>query len=467
MELQDLKGKLVAVLGYGLEGKSVTEYLLKHGIKPVLFDQRPWGEWSVADQEQIRALGINFIFGPDCFKELAGFEVAFRSPGIRLSQVTSDKLQVTSQTKWFFEHCPAKIIGVTGTKGKGTTSALIYEMLKEDTRYKILDTSGSIAPSSTSHLTPNTYLTGNIGKVQPLDILDGLKPDDCVVYELSSFQLQDLDRSPHIAVVLITTSEHMDYHKDHNEYLDAKTAIAKFQTADDVAIINADFENSIKIGEQGKGKKLYFSRQKTLDNGCFVKNDEIIIAGADFSLPIASLQLRGVHNLENVCAAILTARFRGLSDEAIKKAAANFKGLEHRLEFVTEKGGIKFYNDSFSTTPETAIAAIKSFGERLVLILGGSSKNSDFAELGQTIHEAKNIKAIILIGGEALQIKAAMNYEGKIFEGAKNMKEIFAQIKSIAKKGDVVLLSPACASFDMFEGYVDRGCQFKEAVKDF
>ena len=470
MNLQDLDKKLVAILGYGQEGKAVAAYLIKHGIKPVLFDQKPWGDWDEIEKLEIERLGVNFIFGPDAFKELAGFDVAFRSPGVNPKQVTSYKLQVTSQTKWFFEHSPAKIIGVTGTKGKGTTSALIYEILKENRSQVTSDKS-------------QVYLTGNIGKVQPLEILDNLTAGDWVVYELSSFQLQDLDKSPHIGVVLMTTSEHLDYHSDEQEYMQAKSAITKFQTAYDFAVINADFKNSITIGAKGKGIKLYFSRQKSITAGCFVKNGIIVAPDGKTDIKIANieeLQLKGRHNLENICAAVAAARCAGASVYQIRLAIKNFKGLKHRLEFVAEKNGVKFYNDSFSTTPETAMAAIKSFNEPLIIILGGSSKNADFTKLGETIAEAKNIKAVILIGQEAVRIQSAITRtltpgpspkgRGKgfaILENAKNMAEIFEQIKSVAQPGDVVLLSPACASFGMFKNYKDRGEQFKQKVLSF
>lgn len=475
MDVLDLKGKLVAVLGFGQEGRAVTAYLIKHGIKPVLFDQRPWEVWEKDQQDEIKALDVNFIFGPDCLKELPGFDVAFRSPGIKLSQLTIDNLQLTSQTKWFFENCPAKIIGVTGTKGKGTTASLIYEILQcSQPIYRL-----SRQPINGLTTRPKTYLTGNIGKTQPLDILDELKPEDWIVYELSSFQLQDLEKSPHISVVLMVTQEHLDYHQNTQEYVTAKEAIVKYQSKDDFAIVNADFEASVKIGQLGQGKKIYFSKKNYYSNsdgrqnyynqkpiGAFVKDQKIV--ASDFRLPVGSLQLRGEHNLENIMAAILAARCAKASFDAIKKAAVSFKGLEHRLEFVAEKNGVKFYNDSFSTTPETAIAAINSFEEPLIVILGGSSKNSDFKELGKTINRKKNIRAIVLIGQEAANIKQYLNIEAAmILEGDKDMPAIFKKIKSLAKKGDIVLLSPACASFDMFKSYVDRGNQFKEAVKNF
>ncbi len=460
MEINDLQNKLVAVLGYGVEGEAIASYLVKHGIKPTLFDRKPWDLWSANKQKEIKSLGVNFIFGPETFLELKGFEVAFRSPGVKLADINSavgdkSKLEVTSQTKWFFENCPAKIIGVTGTKGKGTTATLISEILKLNFKSQISNI--------------KIFLTGNIGKVQPFEILDNLKADDWVVYELSSFQLQDLKQSPHIGVVLMTTSEHLDYHASVDEYRKAKEAIVKYQTAEDFAIINDDFEPSKKIGKISKAKKLYFSRKNQVKEGCYVKDGEIIISNSDFRFPISELQLRGAHNYENVCASVLVAKSAGCADESIKDILREFKGLEHRLEFVADKNGIKFYNDSFSTTPETAIAAINAFIEPEIIILGGSSKNSDFTELTDCIVKASNIKAFILIGTEADHLKRLLekNYTGQLIEGAKNLSEVFDQIKQIAQSGDVVLLSPSCASFDWFENYKVRGEEFKGLVQQF
>lgn len=462
MEVLDLKNRLVAVLGFGVEGRATAKYLLKHGVTPVLFDQKPWEQWSEIEKLEIKKLGLNFIFGPDCFKELAGFEVTFRSPGIKPERVTSNKLQVTSQTKWFFEHCPAKIIGVTGTKGKGTTSSLIYEILKN----QLLISNFQF---------PKIYLTGNIGKIPAMEILDNLTAEDWVVYELSSFQLQDLKASPHVGVVLMVTSEHLDYHKNEEEYVQAKAPILKFQKDTDYAVINSDFKNSVLIGTLGKGQKRHFSTQSQKGD-CFVQGGFIYaklraFGKAEPFISTTDLLLRGEHNWQNICAAILAADSAGCSPEVIKSSVTEFKGLEHRLEFVAEQGGIKFYNDSFSTTPETAIAAIKSFKEDLVVILGGSTKNSDFTELAQTILESKNIKAIILIGDEGFRIKQALNRAGTftnlVFTGAKNMQEIFGQIKSVAKSGDCILLSPACASFGMFKNYIERGEQFKQLAQTY
>ncbi len=466
MEIKDLEKKLIAVVGYGIEGKAMATYLLNHGVEPVLFDHKPWDQWLPSEREEIRSLKVNFIFGPDCLKELSGFEVIFRSPGIPRSHPDFIKFSkpsaiFSSQTKWFFEHCKGKIIGVTGTKGKGTTSSLIYEILK-------------LSKTKSNNQKSNVFLTGNIGKIQPLEFLDDLTQNDWIVYELSSFQLQDLNSSPHIGVVLMITSEHLDYHKNVDEYVQAKAAICKFQTNNDSVVINANYESSSKVGLLGNGKKFYFNTQdhtsplNSLNTSssadCCVSDDYIFLRGQKF-LNISDLQLRGKHNQQNICAAILASSLAGCDDQCIKEVVIQFKGLEHRLEFTIEKNSIKFYNDSFSTTPETAIAAINSFTEPLVLILGGSSKNSDFTELGKTINNAKNIKAIILIGDETDKIKSVIELgKSKVITGAKNMQEIFGHIKSIATSGDVVLLSPACASFGMFKNYKDRGEQFKKAA---
>ncbi len=427
---------MVAVLGFGLEGKATANYLLKHGLNPVLFDARPWQDWPLEEQEYIKSLKVNFIFGPDYLKELKGFNVVFRSPGIKLSDVqkaVTPGAVITSQTKWFFEHCPAPIIGVTGTKGKGTTCTLIFNILKQ--------------------VGKSAYLVGNIGETQPLEILDGLAKQDFIVYELSSFQLQDLTKSPHIGVVLMVTSEHLDYHKDVEEYRQAKEAIAKFQTRADFTVYNKDYEASKQIGELGDGQKIPIGTNMNTET----------------AFDHFKIQLKGAHNLENIKAAVAVAKILSIDEATIEKAVYEFKGLTHRLEFVAEKNGVKYYNDSFSTTPETAAAAIRAFTEPEIIILGGSSKNSDFTALGATIVQTKNIRVLILIGQEAGRIEQSLNgkFGGRVLRGAKNMAEIFAQIKPIATAGDVVLLSPACASFGIFKNYKDRGEQFSAFAKGY
>jgi UDP-N-acetylmuramoylalanine--D-glutamate ligase len=275
----------------------------------------------------------------------------------------------------------------------------------------------------------------------------------------------------------MTTSEHLDYHKNIHEYVDAKRNILRFQSASDAAIVNKDYPASNESKVHTQGKVFQVSRIASVQNGCFVENGKITVRVRNSGrLPTISTEiinvkdilLPGKHNLENVCAAVMAALLSGVSKENIVAVLKTFKGLEHRLELIRQMNGVRFYDDSFSTIPETTIAAIEAFKNPEILILGGSSKNSDFKELGRVISEAQNIKAIIGIGVEWPRIKKSIGYQVsgiKYVESCKNMREIVQKAHQLAKPGDVVLLSPACASFDMFKNYKDRGDQFKEEIK--
>jgi UDP-N-acetylmuramoylalanine--D-glutamate ligase len=428
----DFKDKKIAVIGEGVEGKSSAEFLQKQSAKV-----------EIRDKKQ----------GDDYLEDLNRFDLVVRSPGVKIStlgNVTPEK--ITSQTKLFFDLSPTKnIIGVTGTKGKGTTATLIYEMLKA---------AGFDA-----------YLGGNIG-VPPFDFIDQLTPESWVVLEMSSFQLQDLTVSPHIAVLLMITSEHMDYHNDINEYIEAKRNILRHQSSSDIVIVNRDYPASNESDIHSNGKVYYISREREVEEGCFALGNQIILRSKGNDLPVIDtreLLLRGDHNHENACAAALAAYLAGVRINAITDALKTFKGLEHRLELVDKINDIEYYNDSFSTTPETAIAAIESFKNPEILILGGSSKNSDFTELGEIIGKRENIKAIIGVGDEWQKIKekiVSLKPETLVIEGADSMGKIVLAASKIAEPGDVVLLSPACASFGMFQNYKDRGNQFKTEVQN-
>jgi len=372
-----------------------------------------------------------------------------RSPGININKgyLKSFSGKITSPTKLFFDNTPSKIIGVTGTKGKGTTSSLTYEMLKK----------GGF----------DAYLGGNIG-LPPISFLDTLSTQSIVVLELSSFQLADMQKSPQISVMLMVTSEHLDYHKNTAEYVDAKRNIVRFQTGDDMAILNMDYTATMKSADKTSAQIAWVSRYKEVANGCFVRDNKVILRSGGSETEVidsAEILLPGAHNLENVCAAVMAAYSAGVSIPDIAFVLRTFKGLEHRLELVREVHGVRYYDDSFSTVPETAIAAISAFTQPEILILGGSSKNSDFTELGKIISSVGNIKAIIGIGIEWPKIKSQIqNPQFAIIEGLTSMKEIVTKAYELAESGDVVLLSPACASFDMFANYKDRGNQFKEQV---
>ena len=481
--MKSYKGKKVAVLGAAIEGMAVAKFLVKQGAKVTICDKKNDIEVvSKCDFDTECRLGEGYL------DNLTDFEAIFRSPGVRLllPEIQAAKhagVEISSQIKLFFDLCPARIIGVTGTKGKGTTATLIYEILKKNIRSpqghsplrddykKARHCEGELGELAAI---PSVYIAGNIG-TPAIEVIGKLKPNDIVILELSSFQLQDLEKSPHIAVVLNVTQDHLDYHKDRDEYVEAKIPITKFQAPNDYAVINEDYETSRSFQKSTRAQAYGFSRKGQVKRGCFVRDGKIIWKDEDQEITIANtadLTLRGKHNWENICAAACASILAGAEPKIIGKTIAEFPGLEHRLEFVAEVGGVKYYNDSFSTTPETAIAAIKAFDEPKIIILGGSEKGSDYTELGKTVAES-NVKAVCLIGEMAERIANAIqnskfkiqNSKFKIIKGCKNMKEIIKASRSAASRGDVILLSPACASFDMFKNYKERGEQFKQEVK--
>lgn len=468
MDKNKFFGKKIAVLGLSTEGLASVKYLLTKGASLTIYDQKTEKDYSSDLLNFLKIKKINLILGNKYLQSLTNNDLIVRTPGFPLWNREIQKacdagVEITSQTKIFFDLCPGKIIGVTGTKGKGTTATLIYKLIRISNK--------------------DVFLGGNIG-TPPLSFLEKVKKTSWVVLELSSFQLADLDKSPHVAVILNITSDHLysasvdspNYHLSHEEYLRAKKNIVCHQKQSDYVIINRDYDSSCSFREYTPAKKWLFSKEKVVSFGSFVKNKKIYLAYGTrpyFICNISAVKLRGVHNLENITAAITAAHLAGVKIHKMKKALSTFKGLEHRLELVRIHQGIKFYNDSFSTTPETTIAALRSFGEPIILICGGSEKGSDYSQLGMEILMG-NVKKIILIGQTAPKIKQLIYKAAKsrkrsipkIIDGFKTMTEIVKQAYSAASAGDVVLLSPACASFDMFKNYKERGLLFKQAVKN-
>lgn len=467
---EEFVGKRIGIVGFGKEGQATAQFLRSQGLRAHVFDEKPESDFASESVSPYAAVGFTFSFGHD-LADFGELDVLFRTPGVRLAtpgiaRARAAGCTITSQTVCFLEHCPATVIGVTGTKGKGTTTTLIYELLQAAKREGL--------PEARQHVRGAVYITGNIGKDDPFALLPLLTPDDIVVFELSSFQLQDVTRSPHIGVCLMVTSEHLDHHADLAEYHRAKSAICAFQTERDFAVYAQDYPASVRIGTAGRGTGYAFSRAGTVARGAYCEQDTVHIQGVDGVQGVvntAGRQLRGAHNLENIMAASIVGVLCGLPLPFIERVVKAYKGLEHRLEYVGTFDEVSFYNDSISTTPESAIAALEAFAEPPLMILGGSEKFADFSELAARIAARENMRGVLLIGQTAPRIRAALDEAGvapeQIMEGAQNMRDVFALLAQRAQPGDVVLLSPACASFGMFQNYADRGRQFADAARKF
>lgn len=425
----------VALVGFGVEGEAALTYWLNHGAEVTVCDQDP--DKRVPE-------GVGRRLGPDYLDNLDEFDTVWRSAGINpdiiLSRNPFIKDRVTTTMNEFLRVCPTRhVIGVTGTKGKGTTSTLIAKMLE--------------AAGET------VFLGGNIG-ISPLDFLPQLTEDAWVVLELSSFQLCDLTRSPEIGVCLMVVPEHLNWHKDFDDYLQAKAQLFAHQAPADTAIYFAGNDNSKNIASHSPGLKIPYYAPP----GAYVTHDAIIIGGEEV-VRTDELQLIGQHNWQNVCAAVTAVWQVTQNVMAMQSVLKRFGGLEHRLEFVRELDGVKYYDDSFGTTPETAIVAIEAFAQPKVVILGGSDKGASYDALAQTVARS-SIRKVLLIGDQASRIQEALERAGcaNFTLGGSTMPEIVAKARALSQPGDVVLLSTACASFDMFANYKDRGNQFKTAV---
>lgn len=426
--MTDFKNKKILIVGRGIEGNAAYKYLKKHF---------PDSAVDVVDQKD----GENYL---DKQKD---YDIAIKSPGVKPELIT---IPYTTSTNIFLDNCKGKVIGVTGTKGKSTTSTLIYKMLQKQGL--------------------NAYLGGNIGQ-SPLDFLDILSDRSWTVLEMSSFQLQDIKKSPHIAIVLMIASEHLDYHKTQEAYVNAKRNILRFQTPKDFAIINRDYPASHESDVLTQGKVFYISRERECGQGCFVKANSVWVSGdgkTEKIIDIDKIKLLGKHNLENVCAAVCAATLAGVSKANIAKVLEEFGGLEHRLEFVGEKNGIRFYNDSLATVPEAAIEAMEALSNTETLIAGGHDRGLDYSILGQYFNKGQ-IKTLILfppsgarIWDEICKVVSEANRPEKF--DVTTMEQAVRIASAETVPGKVCLLSPASASFGIFKDYKDRGEQFKKEV---
>lgn len=421
----------VAIYWYGAEGQSNYQYYLAKGDDVTIVTTAVSEDYPIPE-------GTKSIVREDAYAHLDGFDLVVRSAGIRPDSLRTDG-KIWSATNEFFANCKAPIIGVTGTKGKGTTASLIASILE--------------AAGKTVHL------VGNIG-IPPLERLAQIEPDHIVVFELSSFQLWDIEYSPHIAVVLMIEPDHLNVHTNMDEYVNAKAGIARCQTSEDVIVFHPTNRYSAYIAAESAGKKL---RYATPDDGAAYVRDDAFYYGGERICSTDVMQIPGSHNIENACAA-LTATYTLLGNtQSVEMGLRSFTGLPHRLKFVREVDGVRYYDDSIATTPGSAIAAIKSFDQSKVIILGGSRKGSVYDEI---VAECKATQTRVIAIGQTGQAIADLcqQYGVEVEQVVGSMSEIVAVASRIAKAGEVVILSPASASFDMFKSYGDRGEQFVAAV---
>jgi UDP-N-acetylmuramoylalanine--D-glutamate ligase len=423
----------IAILGYGREGKAAYDYWNSSKNEVVIHDNN-----DTLDLPK----GIKSILGKDAFDNLDkySYDLIVRSPGLRLI-LGSLKTPVTTSTNEFLINCKADIIGVTGSKGKGTTSTLIYKMLEE---------SGI-----------KSHIVGNIG-TPALDELKNIKSNDVVVYEMSSFQLYDINTSPHTAVCLMVTEDHLDWHEDLEEYRLSKGNIFKYQKDEDVAVYYADNKVSSELSKLSNASTKYTYGIE----GDVKVVDGWIVAFGDKILELSKIALPGEHNLQNICAAIAACWNYTKDKEAIARVLTTFIGLPYHIELIKEKDKVKYYNDSFSTNPTAAIAAVKSFDEPKVLFFGGFNKETNFDDLAEVVSKSKIRKVITYgqTGQNIYNIFKEHGIDGVEYDSSADFSSIIKNGISSALQGDVVLFSPGCASFDMFTDYLERGNSFNDII---
>ena len=449
-----LDGKQVAIIGMGVSNIPLLDYFYDKNAKVTVFSTNILSDEIM---EKINKYRYEVELGEDNLSRLKGFDIIFRSPSAlptkhEFQSAVKKGAILTSEIEMVLKLAPCKIIGVTGTEGKTTTTSLIYEICKK---------AGY-----------NCFLGGNIGK--PIFTkINQMKPEDIVILELSSFQLMGMTVSPNIAVVTNIFPDHLNVHKSYEEYQDAKKSIYRNQTEEGIVILNKDNEITEKFADEVKGKTIFFSSTKKLKNGyVYDREDGFIKKCTDGKcekiLNKNDIKLRGIHNYENICAA-LAATETVASKEAQIEAVKNFKGVEHRLEFVREIDGVKYYNDSIGTSPASTIAGLNAFDENIILLAGGSDKGLDYKEIGEVI--AKKVGTLILTGPTAQKIekatKQALSEEKSIkIIHTNNLEESVKVAKEKARSGDIVLLSPASASFDAFKNFEERGNYFKTLVNN-
>lgn len=446
----NVAGKNITVIGIGISNLPLIKYLVSLGANVTACDRRS-AEDLGENYTELENLGVKFNLGDGYLNNLSG-DMIFKTPGMRydvpeLLKAKKNGSIVTSEMEVFFDVCPSHIIAVTGSDGKTTTTTLIHKMMT-DAGYK-------------------TWLGGNIGNPLLTDT-EKMKENDWVILELSSFQLHTMRKSPEIAVITNISPNHLDMHKDYKEYIDAKKNIMLYQNEGDTLIVNADNQVTADIGKSANGAVKYFSRNGMAD---VYLDRNIIKRGIVEILNIKDIKIPGMHNVENYMAAI--AAVSGLvSKEVIVNVAKTFGGVEHRIELVRTLDGVKYYNSSIDSSPNRTINTLRVFPNKVIMIAGGKDKGIPYDEIGPAL--AEHVKVLILIGATSDKIQEALDAEINKTGNGKDIEVIRAMsyenavntARSKAHDGDVVLLSPASTSFDMFRNFEERGNLFKKIVNE-
>ena len=462
MKLTNLEGSSILIFGLGLEGLSTLDFIRRvFPDKPIgLADEKSLDQLDIEVREIISSYAnVRLHLGNDQLGTLSEYDVIIKSPGIPpdvpiLRRAIDIGKRITSLTAIFFANCPGKIVGITGTKGKSTTTSLIYGILQ----------AGSL----------DTYLVGNIG-IPPLTYLERAKQDTIFVYELSSHQLEGLQQSPHIAVLLNIVPEHLDYYRSFERYVQAKKNITRYQSYQDYLVYNAVFPIPRQIADETKAHRFPFSLEEPIIPGCFVSGSDIVcclegrecekIVGKDESL------LLGRFNLHNVLAAVAVGKLLGVAIEKIALAIRSFQPLQHRLELVGTYRGITFYDASISTVPEATIEHLNTLGDDVqTLLLGGQDRYLDFSNLAKRLLTTK-VKTLILFPATGQRIYEALHAQQTASSAVpqcffvQNMEEAVRIAFSYTDSGKICLLSPASPSFGLFKDYKERGTLFKRYVR--
>ncbi|MGN1412518.1 MAG: UDP-N-acetylmuramoyl-L-alanine--D-glutamate ligase [Oscillospiraceae bacterium] len=449
-----IKYKKVAFIGMGVTNLNCIKMFLNKGINVTICDKKS-PEQLGENYKVLQDMGAKYILGENYLEALYNFDIVFRTPGMYynnpiLQDIRKRGIVVTSEMEMFFELCPCKIYAVTGSDGKTTTTTLISEFLSAE---------GKVV-----------YKGGNIGRAL-LPIVEQIGTDDVAVVELSSFQLLSMRKSPDVAVITNVAPNHLDVHGTMEEYIDAKKNLIAHQSAFSKAVLNQDNEITNSLSDMVRGKLVKFSRTQKVECGAFLNSDGYLCYN-NFGkvieiMHMSQIKIPGIHNVENYLAAI-SAVWGEVSIENMVKVAQTFNGVEHRIEFVRELDGVKYYNDSIATSPTRVLAGLNSFNQKLVVIAGGYDKKIPFEPLAKPMNE--KVKDLILLGVTADKIeKAVTNCEeykssGLTIHRVATLEEAVSKAREIAKSGDIVTLSPACASFDQYPNFEARGVHFKNIV---